>query len=318
MKKSYKVVLIAVLFVGLAFWNYRYKTSIDSYFENFNAQTSQIKDIKDEILNLNYAIQESVLFQFYNNDKINNLHAAIAEKTDTLAQTLQGYEATQKETAVLQKMMDAKYETIKKLYISNAKIKNSITYLSSQLYKLDGFDKEYTYLVVHLVNYFFQVKNTLDYSYATNNELFQKVMDYNFKDTQKQRFHEMLKIHTNLLLQEFPYYIFDIENATTLDEVEQTQKILQTYIQESQIIRQKFDIQILFIVFASMVALVVILYLLLHSEKEKTKIIKLQEEFKKSIHTDILTALPNRTAYYGNMRHRLDDYHLLLIDLIEF
>jgi GGDEF domain-containing protein len=67
-----------------------------------------------------------------------------------------------------------------------------------------------------------------------------------------------------------------------------------------------------------MVALVVILYLLLHSEKEKTKIIKLQEEFKKSIHTDILTALPNRTAYYGNMRHRLDDYHLLLIDLIEF
>jgi len=318
MKKSYKVVLIAVLFVGLAFWNYRYKTSIDGYFENFNAQTSQIKDIKDEILNLNYAIQESVLFQFYNNDKVNSLHAAIVEKTQNLAQNLEGYEATKSELQTLQTMMDKKYETIKKLYISNAKIKNSITYLSSQLHKLEGFDKEYTHLVVHLVNYFFQVKNTLDYSYATNNELFQNVMDYHFKDTQKQRFHDMLKIHTDLLLHEFPYYIFDIENATTLDEVEQTQKMLQTYIQESQTIRQKFDVQILFIVFASMVALVVILYLLLHSEKEKTKIIRLQEEFKKSINTDILTALPNRTAYYSNTHHRRDSYHLLLIDLIEF
>ncbi|MFP4487274.1 MAG: EAL domain-containing protein, partial [Campylobacterales bacterium] len=73
-----------------------------------------------------------------------------------------------------------------------------------------------------------------------------------------------------------------------------------------------------FIVFASFISLGVILYLLLHSEKEKTKIIKLQEEFKQSIKTDVLTKLPNRLAYYRDARNKNRQFHLMLIDMIEF
>ncbi|MFW6307251.1 MAG: EAL domain-containing protein, partial [Campylobacterales bacterium] len=225
---------------------------------------------------------------------------------------------TTEELTKLQEMMRAKYEVIKDLYISNAKVKNSITYLSSQLYKLEEFDKEYTHLVVELVNYFFQVKNSLDFSHIQNKELFDSILAYSFEDKKKQQFQNMLKIHTVLLLDEFPNYILYIDQATTSKEIEQTQKAFKTFLSESEELRFGFDVQIFFIVFASFISLGVILYLLLHSEKEKTKIIKLQEEFKQSIKTDVLTKLPNRLAYYRDARNKNRQFHLMLIDMIEF
>lgn len=317
MKKLLKVATIAILFVGLIGWNYSYKTSFDAYFNAYNHTTSQLKDIKDGILSLNYSIQESVLFQFYNNDAINKKYKKLQQQIDTLNAVVKKDSHVQKDLKTLQELLKQKYEVIKKLYISNAKVKNSITYLSSQLYKLDGFDKEYTHLIVNLVNYFFRVKNTLDYSHNTNNELFNQVLHYKFDDPKKQKFNKMIKIHTNLLLNEFPYYIQAIENATSTKEIEYTQNILDNYILQSHKTKTEFNIQILVIVFASIGALFVILYLLLHSEKEKTKIIRLQNEFKKSIKTDLLTGLPNRTAYYSDARDK-NNMHLMLINLIEF
>ncbi|MFW5990297.1 MAG: EAL domain-containing protein, partial [Campylobacterales bacterium] len=313
-----KYLVIAVLFIGLAIWNYHYKSSLDQYFEEFNANSAQIKDIKDDILKLNYTIQESVLFQFYNNDKINEEYKMTMLLIDDLKNNLTQHPRTIEELTKLQEMMRSKYEVIKDLYISNAKVKNSITYLSSQLYKLEEFDKEYTHLVVELVNYFFQVKNSLDFSHIQNKELFDSILAYSFEDKKKQQFQNMLKIHTVLLLDEFPNYILYIDQATTSKEIEQTQKAFKTFLSESEELRFGFDVQIFFIVFASFISLGVILYLLLHSEKEKTKIIKLQEEFKQSIKTDVLTKLPNRLAYYRDARNKNRQFHLMLIDMIEF
>ncbi len=272
-----KYLVIAVLFIGLAIWNYHYKSSLDQYFEEFNANSAQIKDIKDDILKLNYTIQESVLFQFYNNDKINEEYKMTMLLIDDLKNNLTQHPRTIEELTKLQEMMRSKYEVIKDLYISNAKVKNSITYLSSQLYKLEEFDKEYTHLVVELVNYFFQVKNSLDFSHIQNKELFDSILAYSFEDKKKQQFQNMLKIHTVLLLDEFPSYILYIDQATTTKEIEQTQKVFKTFLSESEELRFGFDVQIFFIVFAANYLLCVILYLLLHSENENTKIIKLHE-----------------------------------------
>ncbi|MFP4487377.1 MAG: hypothetical protein ACLFOC_10455, partial [Campylobacterales bacterium] len=245
-----KYLVIAVLFIGLAIWNYHYKSSLDQYFEEFNANSAQIKDIKDDILKLNYTIQESVLFQFYNNVKINEEYKMTMLLIDDLKNNLTQHPRTIEELTKLQEMMRSKYEVIKDLYISNAKVKNSITYLSSQLYKLEEFDKEYTHLVVELVNYFFQVKNSLDFSHIQNKELFDSILAYSFEDKKKQQFQNMLKIHTVLLLDEFPSYILYIDQATTTKEIEQTQKVFKTFLSESEELRFGFDVQIFFIVFA--------------------------------------------------------------------
>ncbi|MGM0623056.1 MAG: diguanylate cyclase domain-containing protein, partial [Campylobacterota bacterium] len=318
MKKSFKVGVVAILFMGLVIWNYSYKSALDSYFISFNQTTSKIKDLKDNLLLLNYSIQESVLFQHYNNDIVNSRY----QDTQTLLHSFdfsqKNYAASARQLEEIETDLQNKKALLDDLMVLNAKIKNSMTFLSSQIYRLNEYDREFSHDVMELINYFFTVKNTLDFSHQTNIELFENIQQYHFEESEKKEFQKLLQIHTNLLLHEFPYYIETIEKLTAKDELAKIDMLLQTYIDESMQVRKSFNLQILLIVLSSLASLFVILYFIFLSEREKQKILQLQQEYNRSITTDLLTKLPNRTAYFNTVAQEGKRMHFMLIDLIEF
>ena len=318
MKNSLKFATVAVLFLGLVVWNYTYKQAMDNHFSQYNFKTATIKDLKDSILSLNHNIAKSVLFQYYNNDFINEYVKQVEQNLALLEFDTQYFSETDKYKQKFTALFNSKQESIADLMILNAKIKNSMNFLSSQIYQLQNFDSEYVFDVMEIINYFFIVKNTLDYSHTTNIQLFENVLNYQFDEPDLARFHKLLIIHTNMLLTEFPHYIEAIDNSTLAKELVVIDQMLQAYIDESTDKRGSLDFQIFLIVFFSFICLAIILYLLLLSEREKQKIIQLQDDFNRSITTDMLTKLPNRTAYFATVAKDFKKMHFLLIDLIGF
>ncbi|MGM0534087.1 MAG: EAL domain-containing protein [Campylobacterota bacterium] len=321
MSKTVKIALVAGLFIATIVWNYMYKNSYDRYFSNYNERITQLKSLKDRLLHLNYSISQSVLFQYYNNDTINEDFARLDALEEKLLQRLQnksGYEQTVAMLQQLQTSIDQKEKDVALLMQKNAKVKNSLSYLSTRIYELSEYKREFSDEVMQLVGYFYNVSNTLDYDPVVAKSRLESLQAFTFQDSDKKRFVRLLRVHAKLLIQEFPRYIQITQKVTSGTQLDLVDEVIEVFNAQSLRHKRFYDYQVLFIVLASLIALGVIVYFIFVTEKEKATILRLQKDYEKSLTTDPLTGLPNRSSFVNDIAKKNTKMQLVLLDLIGF
>ncbi len=283
MSKSLKIAIVAVVFIALVIWNYTYKQTIDTYFSNYTSTTTTLRDLKDTLQALKYATEESILFQYYNNDRINEKFLSLQKMFKVLESSAiyekRYYDQTRVKLQQLEDAVRQKRALTEKLFELNARVKNSLSYLSSQIYQLDPFDKRYSQDVMKLLNYFYQVKNTLEYDQQRARELAKVLKGYSFEQKEKKLFHKLLQVHTDTLLKQLPEYIKTIAQSVSDREQKLVDETIAAYVKNSAHVRKNLNIQVFLIVLFSILGLAVILYFIFETEREKHTIMRLQKEY---------------------------------------
>lgn len=313
--------ILALLIVG--FWSINYKQKSQAIQINGYKLFAKLETLKEMHHNINDEILKSTLFQLYNNDvlnkKVKQLNELIEKIQKSEIYTTSNYPKTKvilQEILEHQKRCNQAIETFKR---ENGKIKNSFSFVTSSLEHLNLLDKEDTQKILDAIRTLLNAKSSMELDTLNSTTLnIDFLSNIKPKNELEKRYIKLYQIHIALLKEHMPSYI-DLVNRLVKEDTIGSRFIVlfNTIKQENAISLQNLDTEYYFILFFSFFTLIIIIYYILSSEKERLKILQLQSDYKKSITTDLLTGLKNRSAYI-NAINNSENVIVILFDITDF
>jgi diguanylate cyclase (GGDEF)-like protein len=199
----------------------------------------------------------------------------------------------------------------------NAQVKNSMTFITSNLGKLDSLSDENKKRLLNIVSQIYLAKNSMQTAAVEELSLDFMVLNKPNKN-ENQIFVDLLETHIGQLSKNLPALI-KLTNQLLHDQYaeEQIVNLKLTIDKENSLAYDKLDKEFYLIATFTLITLIIIMYYIILLERDKRRILKLQDDYKASVTIDKTTGLKNRNAY----THELDkgkEYTVILVDILEF
>jgi len=317
-----KTFLVTLALIAMIFWAINYKDKNERIQSRGYELFSLVDELKEINNDINNDILKSALYRFYSYDYVEQHISKMKKQIELLMDSdiykTEDYPHTKE---LLKEFSDYETDIYEKIDIfnrKNGKVKNSLNFVISSLKNIHMTQKENQELL-HVMGRLLSIRNSIGLSSIQSEEINIDFLRLHKTDTKKEQVYINLFItHIELLSKHLPIYI---NSANELLNVEKTEKLFiklkETVEIENNAILNKLDLEYyVILVFAFLTVLVVIYYIFL-TEKEKQRIIALQRDYKKSVTTDFLTGLKNRNAYMESLSYYKSPT-VVLFDVTDF
>lgn len=325
LNKWLKIFVVILSIVGMILWALNYQINKETIQKNSFNSYSLIEKLMKANNNIDENILKSTLYNMYNNDHINKnieLSSKIFKDIQNSAIfTTKNYPETK---ASLNNCLSHSMNRIKNIEMfkrKNGQVKNSITFITSNLDKLDNISKKNQKKLLNVVSKIYSIKNSMELTSKAkinlNLDLDSLNTDY-IRNDQEKMFIQLYKIHIKQLNKNLPILI-NITDKVLNDKYREEQfiKLKHSIEMENHLANEKLDDEFYAIIIFTLITLMIIIYYIFLSESEKNRIIKLQNDYKQSVTVDKTTGLKNRNAYIDELTH-FDDVTVVLLDIAEF
>jgi len=317
-----KTFLVTLALIAMIFWAINYKDKNERIQSRGYELFSLVDELKEINNDINNDILKSALYRFYSYDYVEQHISKMKKQIELLMDSdiykTEDYPHTKE---LLKEFSDYETDIYEKIDIfnrKNGKVKNSLNFVISSLKNIHMTQEENQELL-HVMGRLLSIRNSIGLSSIQSEEINIDFLRLHKTDTKKEQVYINLFItHIELLSKHLPIYI---NSANELLNVEKTEKLFiklkETVEIENNAILNKLDLEYyVILVFAFLTVLVVIYYIFL-TEKEKQRIIALQRDYKKSVTTDFLTGLKNRNAYMESLSYYKSPT-VVLFDVTDF
>lgn len=318
-----KITIAITVLISVAIWSINYKQRSQYIQDNGYHLYAMLEDFKEKHHAINDEVLKNTLYQFHNYDLLNKdlelLNQQIKKVQESEIYTTQNFPKTK---IVLTKIIAHQNNCSKNIEIfkrENGKIKNSFAFLVSSFEHLMSLDKSHTQKILNLTSRLISVKSSMEIqnfdTSVYNTDFFEKIES---KNRNLAMYIHLYQTHINLLKNYLPAYIHLVNGLIKEDFVEDEFNNLYDVVkQENSILLQKLNVEYYVILLFSFITLLIVVFYIIQMEKEKNRILELQNAYKKSITTDQLTGLKNRSAYI-DVVHSMDNIIVILIDIVDF
>jgi len=315
------IAITAIIFMGIWVTFYKQKSEAIQYrgYELYN----MLETLKGKHYEVIDKLLQSALYQNYNNDILNR-------QLELLNQYEQKLESTEiymtdhypKTKLILKKIFIQQQEWNQGIEIfkrESGKIKNSFAFVVSSLIHLELKNGNKTQKILNIISKLISIKASMDipiFDKDTFDTDFFKNID---ATNEKNKMYIMLyKTHIDLIKKSLPSYI---NLVNTLVKKESSKEyfydLSQAMKQENAQQLKKLNSEYYMLILFSLLTILIIIYYIISSEKEKQHIIKLQRDYKKSVTTDLLTGLKNRSAYIEKIKN-MQNCTIIFLDIVDF
>jgi diguanylate cyclase (GGDEF)-like protein len=307
------VILVAVVFISISF-----KYKLDTFNKDNILLTKKVYQLEYNAHTRVDLITDSIINKYYNSDPI----VEHIKYTRVLFDEFLSFENS------IQKDYPKTYSIIKeyikdypkidtltyKFMQSNAKVKNSYTFLENNLTNLNSFDKEYRANLIEVIKSFTQLKNSFDSASNISKELYEYFKNHS-QDNNKE--HMLVFRHIDILYSEVDNLKAIYNHIHDSSLIKNNPQIISTLENESYNLKESIESRFLIILLAYALSVVMIMVLILQNKRDSDKIISLQVQKERDSQVDSLTAIGNRTMYYNIIKDK-KDIAILLVDIVDF
>lgn len=313
------IVIFSILVTGV--WTYNYqikKVFIQNTTSNSHILVQELIDIHYK---LNDEILKSSLFNLYDyskmNDVIERYKQDIKKVQNSPIYTKSIYKDTKKLAENFISLSLKKIESIEAFKRVNAQVKNSMTFITSNLEKLDSLNNENKKRLLSIISQIYLIKNSMQ-STVTEETSFDFLALNKQNKKGDQTFVALLETHIEQLSKKLPTLI-KLTNQFLYDQHTEAEitNLKRAIDKENSLAYDKLDQEFYLIATFTLVTLIIIIYYIILLERDKKNILKLQEDYKKSITIDKITGLKNRNAYTYEL-DKSKEHTVILIDILEF
>jgi len=309
--------LIAMIFLSI---NHKVKNErIQSKGYELFALVDNLKEIKNDI---NNDILKSTLYRLYSNDYIERHISNMKNHINLLRQSniykTEDYPGTKKLLKEFSKEQKILYSRIDLFKRKNGKIKNSLNFVISSLKNIHMTQYEnqkLLYVMSTLLNF----NNSIGLDIIKEIQVNTDFLKLHKSDTQQEQIYiNLFIVHINLLKKYLPDYVISVNQLLNLDHQEKIFIALKEMVErENNAVLDKLDSEYYIIIIFSFLTVLLVIYYIFLTEREKQRIVALQSDYKKSVTTDLLTGLKNRNAYMEAL-HNYKSQTIILYDITSF
>ncbi len=330
-KNTKTIIAIIMAIAGVFIILYHQKVQNDTIKNN-----EQIRGIFTKInlnlTNIQYNILRSNYYLYYNNDEIlkngKSIHKLIEKllnneilKNETHKQTYRKIKKMKEDLKIFEKNIFA--------FLSlNAVLKNSNTILprysmqtNRMLDKKNPLEAKAINTLVNVNFSLFIMKNSMDKNFIKQlkkyNIKLKKILE-NITDSNKKRHIKIITKHLDIFIINFPKYSKILDKILNTKLTKELQDIENTYMTESARELKKVNQLDNFLLLLYLMGIVIILYFIFKSEREKSLLQSLYTKLKESYIKDHLTGLKNKKGFDLDLEKMGDNPSIILINIDKF
>ena len=202
---------------------------------------------------------------------------------------------------------------------NNLQVQDSIVFIASNLQRFDYLSREQRKKLYRFVGKIYTAKNSME---ITGEDLLLSDLEFINEDLVRRDsdrgFVQLYRKHIDLLNKNLPKLIKNTKNL--LDDSyrqEQFESMKKSLLKEHGLLQQELDKQFYLIVFLALITLPLVIYFIMKLETEKRRVIRLQDEYIRSVMFDKVTGIHNRNAYMEKLRE-YESVSVILFDIVEF
>ncbi|MCD6259895.1 MAG: bifunctional diguanylate cyclase/phosphodiesterase [Helicobacteraceae bacterium] len=312
------IVLIALISAFLLVKFYITQRNFTAHHKEF---TLALNTFESQELQLKHALLENALSAYQNMDPIaQHVNALLETHHQLLASKIledENYKELKNKLKELKKTLDIRLAGVEDQLMLNAGIRNSLIFLSTQVYNLNLHSEEniQLYAQAHkILKRFNDTALTQDLDYLTKE-------DHTLHTTSKQKniqdFVDHFNLHAKYLIKNFPQFIITTKyvlNNNLSDSISTIKELFRTKALSDFRALDLFAL-LIFTIFTSSV--IVIIFLTTKYFRENKKLRETTHSLEYSLSHDQLTGFLNRNSFSKELT-RLARPHLLLLNIDEF
>jgi diguanylate cyclase (GGDEF)-like protein len=320
LNKWFKVLAVILSILAISVWIYNYQIKKVKIHTNALNSHVLIQELIDTHYKLNDEILKSSLFNLYNYNKMNDVIKKYKQVIENIHNspiyTNSSYKNTKELTDSFISLSFKKIDDVELFKRLNGQVKNSLTFITSNLEKLDPLSDKNKKRFLSILSQIYTVKNNMQ-----NTEIQMKIDSLNLSTQTKkdnQIFIKLLEIHVEHLRKKLPSLIkLSNQLLHNQDTEKQITNLKLTIDRENNLAYNKLDREFYLIATFTLLTLIIIMYYIILLERDKKQILRLQDDYKKSVTIDKVTGLKNRNAYIYELDQN-KEYTVILIDILEF
>lgn len=309
--------LIVIIYIAISLYIKQVKTN--SYNKEF---LTSLDRLQNDNLTVNYDVLSISLFEYSNDDKIAKdvkklTHDYIAFRKLPILKEQQYNKTLTPLMAKLGKDIKKKETDITWFLILNANIKNSIVFLSNYARKSRYYFKASNPIHVkinNIINKILYIKRTQDSSYGYN---FKLLLSHQTLNAKQLNYIHTFNLH-DTYIQTHLHNFIDVTNKILNSSLQKhLQKIYARFSTLARHDNRLLKIQTVFLLIASIIGALFMIFLALLQEKINKKLKLSQKELLYQASHDNLTGLLNRYSLEGVLK-KYGEHILFLIDINDF
>jgi len=307
------------------------QNSLKESFSRIETANQIFQKLQTDLVTLQHTILQSSYFLYFNTDKILQESKTIADELRLLEKKIRYsenyYPRTLHHLQKTKKRFERRVETIYDFLTLNASLKNSSIYLPTltrKAYSLfditKPLDREIILLLSKINTGLFLAKNGLDESFAEELHVYEKELLDSLKRTEeKQKIHllETTSRHLDLFVSYLPKFHKELNEILDKSLIHSLKKTFTLFSKESKKELEHINTIGNIFLFIYLVTILVVIYFIIHSERENIRLKKMRDWLEKSLVTDPLTGLSNRKAYHHRKKF-LSNPALILLNIDRF
>ncbi|BDY12833.1 putative bifunctional diguanylate cyclase/phosphodiesterase [Hydrogenimonas cancrithermarum] len=318
----------ALLGIGIILYQ---QNSLKESFGRIESTNQTFQKLHTDIVTLQHTVLQANYFLYFNTDRILQESKTITNELQSLEKKIRDnadyYPYTLHHLRKTQALFAKRVETIHDFLTLNASLKNSFVYLPTlarKAYTLfditKPLDREIILLLSKINTSLFLAKNALDESFVEELHTYEKELAGYLRrigEKRKARLLEASYRHLNVFVSYFPRFHKELNEILDKSMVHSLEKTFRLFSKESK--KELDHINTIGNVFLLIYlgTILVVIYFIIHSEKENIRLKKMRDWLEKSLVTDPLTGLLNREAYH-HRKNLLSKPALILLNIDRF
>ena len=310
MNLYYKIFTTILFFILVAYLFHSFKVKSESFLHTQNSMVTKIHELHTLELDINGEILQSAFYLYFNydglNKKIKSLSSAIENILKHEIFKNIAYEKLFEKIKVYEKKVNKKITSIREYQSLNSGMKNSVSYLSILIEKLDsysGFDslesQNYHKDSARLLSIIFLAKNSMDIDMLFNADLLlQKLSKYQTQNSKEHNVHRLFLSNASFFILNFEKYVNTVNSILKIENHELTLELLEDLHESSHEKESSLENILLLLIFFFIAMTILIVYFIYSADRKNKELISLE---KINIQKEHMIFQKSRQAQMGEM-----------------
>jgi len=321
--KQVKIFLVVFLLIVTVILAIDFQMKEEKLQKNIYVLNSFIENLMKINQKIDDNVLKSTLYNLHDNSKIDqgfedckDLFKVIKK---SVIYTTPNYPETKQTIEFCFSHSEMRKKHIGMIQKNNLQVQDSIVFIASNLQRFDYLSREQRKKLYRFVGKIYTAKNSME---ITGEDLLLSDLEFINEDLVRRDsdrgFVQLYRKHIDLLNKNLPKLIKNTKNL--LDDSyrqEQFESMKKSLLKEHGLLQQELDKQFYLIVFLALITLPLVIYFIMKLETEKRRVIRLQDEYIRSVMFDKVTGIHNRNAYMEKLRE-YESVSVILFDIVEF
>ena len=321
--KQVKIFLVVFLLIVTVILAIDFQMKEEKLQKNIYVLNSFIENLMKINQKIDDNVLKSTLYNLHDNSKIDqgfedckDLFKVIKK---SVIYTTPNYPETKQTIEFCFSHSEIRKKHIGMIQKNNLQVQDSIVFIASNLQRFDYLSREQRKKLYRFVGKIYTAKNSME---ITGEDLLLSDLEFINEDLVRRDsdrgFVQLYRKHIDLLNKNLPKLIKNTKNL--LDDSyrqEQFESMKKSLLKEHGLLQQELDKQFYLIVFLALITLPLVIYFIMKLETEKRRVIRLQDEYIRSVMFDKVTGIHNRNAYMEKLRE-YESVSVILFDIVEF